>query len=142
MLDTIYITNKGFTVLREDSHKNHKFIIATLGYYPAAYVKILDQVSPWLASSWESFEFIKVHGGISYTGACYLKGKEDAGHWIGWDYNHMGDYNGSYPYNSFKNFEAKKWNVNEIYKEVKSVIDQVLIIKDYALWKLLTDNHN
>jgi len=140
MQNTIYTNNKEFAILKEGTYKSHDFIITTCGYYPAAYIKLLNQFAPELANTWDKFDFIKVHGGISFIGKCYLS--KDEGHWIGWDYNCAGDYNDSYPYNSYKNYNTKKWTIKEIYEEIKLVIDQVIVVKDYALWKLLTDNHN
>lgn len=43
---------------------------------------------------------------------------------IGWDYSHAGDYS-SYYENDIYFQDEKKWTTEEIYEEVKSVIEQL-----------------
>lgn len=64
---------------------------------------------------------IDCHGGLtfgSFTNYFSPLKNSKSGYWIGWDYAHCDDW-------SCYNKNGKKWTIDEIYAEVKKVIDQL-----------------
>jgi hypothetical protein len=117
--------------LYEDTYKGYHFIILSFGSHPCAYIEI-PPVHPYYKKDYDKID-INCHGGLTYSedglGNCKC-GLHREGYWIGWDYAHYGDY---YYYdlwgeNSDNNNE-KKWTTEEIYEEVKDVIEQLIIVQ-------------
>lgn len=97
----------------------------SLGSHPCAYVE-LPKEHKWYGECYDNI-FIDCHGGLTYSstqGIIFPSNNPNHrdGYWIGWDYAHLGDY----CYNDY-NFEsnAKHWTTEEIFEEVKAVINQL-----------------
>ena len=120
-------------ILYEGEYKGYYFYIVSYGIHPCAYIEI-PKNHRWFGRDYndEELENIECHGGLTYSDNLHhVLGKEKAnGRWfIGWDYGHLGDFEGFYlddrfEYGVLKN--DKKWTTEEIYKEVCDVIDQIV----------------
>ena len=101
-----------------------------LGILPTAYVEI-DKNNKLFKKNYNDIANIYVHGGLTYSRSFLQDIKKDT--WfIGWDYGHAGDYLGYeiiYP-NELRNKEDKKWTTEEIYEDVKNVIDQIIEVNN------------
>lgn len=97
-------------VFAQGELNGHEWFIVSYGSHPCAYVesdapeKVLDEIS--------------VHGSITFAGKAFPEFETD-GRFIGWDYNHCDDYNAEYQHG------GKRWAVEEILEDVKSVIAQL-----------------
>lgn len=113
MKEMVYGKSK-FEVLHEGIYKDYKFFIISYGSHPCAYVENKKNYKDF---DCDELINIDVHGGFTFCG-------EKCGvNCIGWDYNHLGDFS-SY-ISVVCGFDDKKWSTQEIYEEVKSVIDQL-----------------
>lgn len=125
MKEMIYKKDFERTVLEEGDYKGYHFVICSLGTHPTAYVEIKREYTE------NELYSIEVHGGITYGydhDGHALWTKTDERKYIGWDYAHLSDYSGTYLEDETSNFlrnNCKKWTTEEIYEEVKSVINQL-----------------
>lgn len=112
-------------ILYEGTYEGYPFLIVSYGVHPCAYVEIHKDHPLYKKDYWDAN--INVHGGITYGD--YLPNfNQDKSKWfIGWDYAHLGDYEGYY-----EKFDInpsllgdKKWTTEEIFEDVKSVIRQL-----------------
>lgn len=105
------------------------YFIMSLGQYPTAYV-VIPEKNPLYKIDNYSYEDMPIvcHGGLSFCeNELYVKDNIIIkGKIIGWDYAHYGDY---LPLLHWKAL-AKKWTVEEILEDVKSVIHQILEYDD------------
>ena len=117
----------GGGVLGEGSIDGYDWMIISYGTHPCAYVKLQND-HPYYGKDYDYMN-IDVHGGITYAEMgyhCNIPGfPVKDGFWIGWDYNHFNDFNGLI---NFKN--TKMWTTEEIFDDVKSVIEQLKSIKE------------
>lgn len=97
--------------------------------YPCAYVKIPSCNKTFYMNP-NAFDMIRVHGGITYGDTYYpsssVEARNNKDWFIGWDYAHLGD---AMDFGDVMKLEGKHWTLEEIIKECKSVIEQ-LITKD------------
>lgn len=108
------IVGNGLYKSGHDLYKSgHEWYVVSYGAHPCAYIK--SDIPEKLADN------IEVHGGITYIGRAFPE-FEAGGQFIGWDYNHAGDYNATYPYCQDG---TKKWTIDEICEDIKSVIVQL-----------------
>lgn len=111
-------------ILHNGTYRGYNFFIVYMGIHPCAYVEV-PKGHPWYRLEYQEIEDkIYCHGGLTYSDNLSLTLKEETDRWFfGWDYGHAGDYE-SYNehFNCFLN--DKKWTTEEIYEEVKDVIDQ------------------
>ena len=125
-----YKAKGSFEVLADDNYKGYRFFIISYGTHPCAYVA-LPKTSKFYGKYYEDRIFddlnIHVHGGLTYSGMG-LKGLlEEKAYLIGWDYAHYRDFTGyafSNPF--FLAGDEKKWSTEEIFEEVKDVIDEII----------------
>lgn len=117
-------------VLCDEWFCDYKYTIISNGTHPCAYVRI-PQNHPCFGKNYEELESIDVHGGLTYSQNHIPRQRaEESEWWIGWDYAHGGDYFGD-PAIQYKGFiGAKKWTVDEILKDVESVIKQLQEIEE------------
>ena len=123
MKEMKYHSERLCEVLAEGDLKGYHYAILNLGTHPTAYVETKKE-SPTLEHD------ITVHGGITYNGPAYW-GK-DGKAYIGWDYAHCGDYLGTdelVRHLIDLKIESKKWTTEEIFEDVKSVIDQLIVLE-------------
>ena len=124
MKEMVYGRMKEIFVLYSGEYKKHKFAIINLGKHPTAYIENKIDVDDY-----ESYLFdnINVHGGFNFCRNGYWTEESKKLSWLGWDYGHLGDYCGYLTENENKG--NKKWTTNEIFEEVKYVIDQIIKIE-------------
>jgi hypothetical protein len=98
-----------------------------------AYIKLPDK-HKWVKKNYDDIP-LDCHGGLTFKAT--VTGKENhwqgftKGTWIGWDYGHVGDftdYGFAFSNDSvFKYNEMdKKWEYEEVEKEVKEVIEKII----------------
>jgi hypothetical protein len=102
-------------ILHSGEYLGYEFEIVSHGRHPCAYVRVSGDKCFY--DEYKDLDYdqmpISCHGGLTY------KKKEDGFFWVGWDYGHCEDYH--------KNFieDGKKWTTEEIYEEVKNIIEQI-----------------
>lgn len=109
-------------ILFEGKYEGIQFYILTFGAYPTAYVEI-PKNHKFYGKEMQSID-LDVHGGITFSSDHLF---DDRISWfIGWDYSHYEDYVG-YELMVPLEFrvEGKKYSTEEIYEEVKYVIQQL-----------------
>jgi len=115
---TCFILDKGI-------YKGFKYSIVSYGTHPCCYVFIPEN-HKYYGVNYDDID-IECHGGLTYSNydLCFNPVKNDE--WvIGWDYAHWGDYMGYYEIIKSVNHEQdKKWTIQELYDDVKSVIEQL-----------------
>ena len=110
-------------ILYKGVYKDHNFCICNLCTHPTAYVENkLKHVEDYYD---KRFDDVRVHYGFTYIGKNYWD-KEDELEYLGWDYAHYGDYTAGFCTN---HIGAKFWTTEEIYEEVKNVIDDLIKIE-------------
>ena len=124
MKEMVYCDRKKPEILDSGEYKGHKYVILSLGSHPTAYVE--NKIG--VADYWDNIlDDIEVHGGFTYCGNAYWdKNGIDKTDYLGWDYAHLGDL----CYNSLFSENGKKWTSEEIFSEVKNVIEQLIKIEE------------
>lgn len=134
-LKMIYSKNVKRETLAYGTYKGYEFRIMNLGTHPTAYVNIPSFHPCFLKTYNELYDSsidINVHGGLTFSSNQI--GTESGvltGWWLGWDYAHYGDYLGyemMFPEELHTN--DKKWTTKEIFKDVKSVIEQLIKVQN------------
>ena len=122
MKEMIYGRRKKPEVLYHGKYKDHKFAILSLGSHPTAYIEnkmgIIDYDDFRINDVW-------VHGGFTYCDIGYWNDESKKSSWLGWDYAHFNDY-----YYTNPPLDGKQWTTEEIYDEVKWVIDHIIEIEN------------
>ena len=124
MKEMKYCSNRLCEVLAEGDLNGYHYAILNLGTHPTAYVETKKEC-PTIEND------ITVHGGITFSGKAYWN-DEDTKCYIGGDYAHCGDYLGSdelVRHLINLKIESKKWTTEEIFEDVKSVIDQLIALE-------------
>lgn len=117
MKEMVYGKRK-FEVLHQGEYLGYKFFIVSYGTHPCAYV---ENKKGYKDYDCDELLDVKVHYGFTFCG-------EKCGvNCIGWDYTHAGDYSSYYENDEYFQDE-KKWTTQEIYEEVKNVIEQLIKI--------------
>lgn len=122
---------KGKIILEQGESLGYKYLILSLGTHPTAYV-FIDKNHPLYKKHYDDID-IDVHGGLTFSDDHLINVLEYSDKYkyetlqrinydwiIGWDYNHLGDYNTYYG-----GFDDKKWTTEEILIDVFSVIAQL-----------------
>lgn len=112
-------------ILDEGFYDYFHYAIVSLGSHPCAYVE-LPKKHKWYGKHYNDIP-ISCHGGLTYSSPQGIVFPSDNlnhrdGYWIGWDYAHYDDY--SY-YNFGFTLGKKRWTTEEIFEEVKEVINQL-----------------
>lgn len=119
-------------ILYSGKYKGYQFYICSLSVHPTAYVKVSDNddYPEWVRNR------ISCNGGITYAGTgIELTSKFEDGFYLGWDYGHSWDYNCT------SNCGAKH-TTEEIYEEVKNVINQLIPLEDEIKLKFYWNNND
>lgn len=131
MKEMIYTARlKERVVLKIGKYKGYNYWITSLGSHPCAYVE-LPKTHPYYGKcDCEAYDLpIDVHGGITY-GEFGLGGTIDNEKFLlGWDYAHYNDYMECSIPLDYMDY-AKKWTVEEIFKDVKDVINQLIAVEN------------
>lgn len=109
-----------------DKYKGYQYYILTMGTHPTAYVNVPKE-SKYYGKFYLDIDDIVVHGGLTYSDDNLRtnEGRFEGGWYIGWDYNHWGDFNVLLLHFGSSHCE-KKWTVEEITEDCRSVIDQII----------------
>lgn len=127
MIYTPNRNNKG-EILATGTYKKFKYYVVSYGTHPCAYI---DVSNTSLVNKDYHENDIVCHGGLTY-GRDYLSAvdtKRANGKWyIGWDYDHYGDYTPNFFIDMFGIYGAceKRWTTEEIVAECKNVINQIV----------------
>jgi len=97
-------------ILFEGEYKGHAFAIISHGIFPTAYAEC--KLSYCFHYDDPRLRKISVHGGINFYDEPYWLEFDDGKRYSGWDYAN-----------------SKKQTTEEIYEEVKSVIDQLITVE-------------
>lgn len=106
-------------VLSEGLHSGYRFIIVNGKFYPSVFVRV-PEAHPAHGVSVDDLCDIRCHGGITFSGELL----DQRGWWVGWEYNHPGDYRAG----SHKG-SVKRWTTEELYASCSFVIKQLIEIK-------------
>lgn len=113
--------------VRVGKHLGYFYVIQGSNY-PCAYVKV-PSCNKTFYKNYNFFDELNVHGGITYGDYYYpsspVEARKGNDWFIGWDYAHLED---AKDLDKLK-VGGKHWTLEEITKECKSVIEQ-LITKD------------
>lgn len=115
MDEMVYLKERRMKILAEGIYKGRKYCILSLGIYPTAYVEYRHEFDE------ESEEYFNIpcHCGITFQDYAHWK-KDYSTCYIGWDYGHIGDFVDA---GLISQQDGKKWTTEEVYEEVKNVID-------------------
>jgi len=133
-----YKGERNSEILYEGEYNGFNFRILSLGTHPCAYVN-LPKDHIYFKRNYEHMD-IDCHCGLTFSeiGICETIPDKKNEWWIGWDYAHAGDYYGNIPeFTKLRNLLCeekkstnKKWTTEEIYGEVKNVIEQLIEVKN------------
>lgn len=129
--DMQYDVKRKDQTLFEGEYKGYHFIIKNLGTHPTAYVEI-PRTHKYFNKHYDDID-ICVHGGLTFASSQFENKKNS---WfIGWDYAHCGDYYGydktfQKKFSELINKNDKKWTTLEMFEDVKSVINQLMEVKE------------
>ncbi len=112
-------------VVESRTYKGMDYMIVSHGTHPCGYVRVKNTHPLYERGVYEA-QGILVHGRITYAGEILLTDKPKAW-WLGWDYGHTTDYM-EHPSKVFiePNRGGKRWTLDEIRRDCKSVINQLL----------------
>ena len=136
MKEMIYQKKRIQEILHSGEYKGRKFTIMSLGCHPTAYVE-LKPAELEKSKSYNDYD-LDVHGGFTYLNNAYWD-ETDKSTYIGWDYAHCDDFSGSYLDDDFYYWKhnTRQYTTQEIFDEVKSVIDQF----EKAKWIDVSEPH-
>ena len=119
------LLSKDREVLENGLYNGYKFWIISYGSHPCAYVELQDTHPYYGKCNCDAYDLdIDVHGGITF-GDFGLGSTISNKHFIlGWDYNHFNDYNYNDDIRGYSSC-GKKWTTEEIFEDVKNVINQL-----------------
>ena len=125
MKPMVYTHSKTKEILYDGLYENYYFVIVSYGTHPCAYVKI-PKNHAFYKKDYNELN-IRCHGCLTYGGDLgSIIPNEDDSWFIGWDYAHAGDYLVFEALLDVDTSKEKKWTTEEIYEEVKAVIDQLI----------------
>ena len=122
---------KSYDILFQAKHiLGYRAVIVNYYSHPCAYIG-LPEDHPYCNKDYGDLN-IDCHGGLTYSDNYHTMVKElcDNGWFIGWDYNHLKDYNS---YMEDFDFYSKRWTTEEIMEECANVIEQLEEVKQKAL---------
>lgn len=126
MKDMVYTDTRRLTVLYEGVYKGYGFYILSLGTHPTAYVEC--KLKKCKGHDDKRLDEVFVHGGFTYHGKPSWN-TVDTKDYLGWDYAHSGDYIGYSKLFPDVVDKGKKWTTEEVYEDVKLVIEQLKMEK-------------
>ena len=100
-------------------YKGFDYYVLSMGTHPCAYI---DVTNTDLNGKDLCVIDLECHGGITYAEES-LQTVDKKGWFIGWDYAHYGDY---CDFGLGGCLDEKKWTTQEIYEEVKNVVEQFI----------------
>lgn len=127
-----YTKETQYRILASGYYQGYKYMIVSHGIHPTAYVSIPEGHCCY-KKDYSKID-LDVHGGLTYSGKPLWE--EINEYWIGWDYAHAGDF-----LPGLKT-RGKKWTTRKIFKDVKSVVAQLLDIEYEVLAEAKTNGLN
>lgn len=125
MKEMIYNAERTIEVLVSGTYNGYEYAIVSYGTHPCAYIK-LPEGHKYYGLGYDKIP-VECHGGLTYSSNTFHVIPENIGWWIGWDYNHGGDYyDAFFPLKSY----GKKWTTTEILEEVKDVVHQLIELNE------------
>ena len=120
-----YTRTRNQIVLDKGTIKGFEYFILSLGSHPTAYVKI-PKDHKYYKLGYDDIP-IDCHGGLTFASTDFSFNPMDIkdSWWVGWDYAHSGDWYDS-TISLPGDIDRKKWTTEEILKEVKKVINQLV----------------
>lgn len=92
MKKMFYIPERIFEILAEGEKDGCRYLVVSYGTHPCGYVGVRkNHVLYGKDYTDDGFPDIAVHGGITFSEG-NVHEVDDGRWWIGWDYNHYGDY--------------------------------------------------
>lgn len=136
MKPMVYKPDRVLDLLHFGVYREKCYMIVSMGTHPNAYV-ICRKGEKYYNEEYGEIDLFKVE--INYARSIedvkelgmefdlfLINNQIKPDDWvIGWDYGHSGDYNGHYG-SFYEGYEGKKWTTEEIDREVKFVIDEIL----------------
>lgn len=135
MKPMIYGKRRQVEILHSGEYEGRHFYICSIGTHPTAYVSLTDKEVE-RSRDYDDYD-LEVHGGFTYLSNSNRDGLFDGRYYLGWDYGHSGDYMGYYSETFGCIFDAHRWTTEEVFEEVKSVIEQL----NNAEWVDVTEPH-
>ena len=127
MKEMIYSTEHKCEILYDGIYEGHKFAILDLGTHPTAYVEC--KIKGCTSYNDERLDDIRVHGGFTFFDKSRWSSPDET-YYLGWDYAHFGDFVGyELKFPSELRTDSKRWSTQEIFDEVKSVVDQLIKVE-------------
>lgn len=110
-------------ILHKGEFKGFNFAIINYGTHPCCYV-FLPEGNKYFGKTYDEID-IDCHGGLTFSEDDLIFNPLPNKDWIiGWDYAHYNDYMGYY--GELESYEKnKKWTTEELFEEVKQVIEQL-----------------
>ena len=138
MKEMVYQPEFKREILYHGFYKNYEFYIMNLGTYPTAYVNVFSN-NLLTIKNYNDIN-IEIHGGLTYS-KDYLcinnKSEKVKGWFIGWDYAHIDDYTGyEEKLPEHLRTHGKKWTTQEIFEDVKDVIEQCINYKKRRKYRM------
>jgi hypothetical protein len=124
MKEMNYQTERIEEVLFAGTYLGYDFEIVSYGSHPCCYVKI-PKGHPYFGLDYDDIN-VDCHGGLTFAS------ERGEAWWIGWDYAHFGDYSSFHSSVLLEHMPLsnwKKWTTEELFAEVKKVIEQLPIQK-------------
>lgn len=130
MKPMIYTHLRTKEILHDGLYKNYYFVIVSYGVHPCAYVRV-PKNHPFYKRDYNELD-ITCHGGLTFGDDLkhVIPNDESDAWYVGWDYAHVGDYEILSNIPNFSFIEGKQWTTEEIYEDVKRVIDQLINYED------------
>lgn len=127
MKPVVYKTTKEAEILAEGDYNGRHYYILWCETHPTAYVEFRYEFS----GGSDEYYNTPCHDGITYCDLAHWN-KDDQREYIGWSYGNCCDYKSyfvEYPKLMHNEIKYKKWTIEEIFEEVKKVIDYLNKIK-------------
>ena len=113
-------------ILKSGKYKNFNYLIISYGTHPCCYIEIPKGHNLY-EKDYKDIN-IDCHGGLTYSDFRKFPNNEKAKYYIGWDYAHVGDFFFTsllFSNPNINRYGNKKWTIEEMFNEIKHVIDQI-----------------
>lgn len=128
----VYDSKKRTEIICEGNYKGYYFKVYSLGVYPCVYLRLPDN-HKYYGIEHHKLDFISCHGGFTFSGhnpkVDIQECDSSTDWWFGWHYAHYGDYISCLSYEIY----GRIWTTEKIVSEVKSVIDQLEMVRPDAI---------
>ena len=114
-------------IIARGTYMGMQYVVANIGPRPCAYVICPKEFLDRFTDEYGQLNCdINVHGGVTYVGEIgHLKACVGLkGYCFGWDYGHIGDWDGSYSNESNELYHLVKYTTEMLVKDCKDAIEQ------------------